>query len=240
MDKLCRSISDVLYASKSLIGRQPFLGTILLASDPRLAKRSSEIVIEGFPRSGNSSTVERFRMAQSRNVKIAHHLHHPLQVKLAKKFDTPCLILFREPEEAVISLKVLGCEWFLRSGKGAQEMHASFGALYKSWYDYYSAVIKSHEHVVLADLETSKRNLDEIICVINKRWQKSFISETGDLDPRQRGWHAMPSDVRKPLQQLARQALRQDIERDVNLRRRIEKCQSLYEQLLRLRDIRPD
>src|SRR5262245_65181203 len=40
----------------------------------------TELVIEGFPRCGNSFAVAAFSLAQPRPVRIAHHLHAPAQV----------------------------------------------------------------------------------------------------------------------------------------------------------------
>jgi hypothetical protein len=50
--------------------------------------RETEVVIEGFPRCGNSFAFAAFALAQPHPVHIAHHLHAPAQV-LASAARTP-------------------------------------------------------------------------------------------------------------------------------------------------------
>jgi len=66
----------------------------------------TEIVIEGFPRCGNSFAFAAFRLAQGRETRIAHHLHAPAQVVAAVRRGIPALVVIRPPEEAVASLMV--------------------------------------------------------------------------------------------------------------------------------------
>jgi hypothetical protein len=50
-----------------------------------LVDRTTQLVIEGFPRSGNTFAVVAFEQAQRQSVRIAHHLHAPAQVMLAAR-----------------------------------------------------------------------------------------------------------------------------------------------------------
>lgn len=65
--------------------------------------RHTELVIEGFPRSGNTFAVAAFIYAQSRPVLIAHHRHAPAQVIRAVRNGVPTLVLIRRPADAVMS-----------------------------------------------------------------------------------------------------------------------------------------
>jgi hypothetical protein len=65
---------------------------------------TTQLVIEGFPRSANTFAVWAFRHAQSEDVRLAHHFHYPAQVVRAARWQIPILILIRKPTEAVISL----------------------------------------------------------------------------------------------------------------------------------------
>jgi hypothetical protein len=71
-----------------------------------LLTEQTEIVIEGFPRSGNTFAVAAFRLAQCRPVKIAHHSHKIAQVTEAIKADIPTLVVIRHPSDAVVSLVI--------------------------------------------------------------------------------------------------------------------------------------
>jgi hypothetical protein len=66
--------------------------------------RSTEVVIEGYPRSANTLMVETFARSQSEPVKIAHHVHSPAHVLEAARRDLPTLVLIREPEAAAVEL----------------------------------------------------------------------------------------------------------------------------------------
>jgi hypothetical protein len=67
------------------------------------------VVIEGFPRSGNSFARRAFIMAQGESfdvARIAHHLHVPAQVIRAARWRIPTLVLLRRPKDAVLSLVI--------------------------------------------------------------------------------------------------------------------------------------
>ena len=67
------------------------------------------VVIEGYPRSGNSFARRAFVMAQDETfdvTRIAHHLHVPAQVIRAARWRIPTLVLLRRPKDAVLSLAI--------------------------------------------------------------------------------------------------------------------------------------
>jgi hypothetical protein len=75
----------------------------------RAVRPGTRLVIEGFPRSGNSFARRAFIMAQDdpqiKNY-IAHHLHVPAQVVRAARWQIPTLVLIRKPRDAVLSLTI--------------------------------------------------------------------------------------------------------------------------------------
>src|SRR5689334_19049404 len=73
---------------------------------PRAVSRGTEIVIEGFPRSANTFAVVAFRLAQQREIEIAHHLHAAAQIKHAINLKVPVIVLIREPSDAILSVAV--------------------------------------------------------------------------------------------------------------------------------------
>jgi hypothetical protein len=85
----------------------------LLRTRRDLAERGvspeTQLVIEGFPRSGNSFARRALIMAQKdpqiKNY-IAHHLHVPAQVIQAARWRIPTLVLIRKPRDAVLSLAI--------------------------------------------------------------------------------------------------------------------------------------
>jgi hypothetical protein len=71
----------------------------------RITSRT-EVVVEGFPRSGNTFAAWALRLSQPRDVVIASHVHVPAQVKLAVRRHLPVLVVVRPPIDAVSSLIV--------------------------------------------------------------------------------------------------------------------------------------
>ena len=94
--------------ARRYIGRHPFLFYNFYRLKPSyrdlLVDRRTQIVIEGFPRSGNTFAVVAFQQAQRESVRVARHLHMREQVIRAAKWGIPTLLLAR------------GC---LRRGKSA-------------------------------------------------------------------------------------------------------------------------
>jgi len=63
----------------------------------------TELVIEGFGRSGSTFAVDAFELAQTRPVRIAHHTHAAAQVIAAARRGIPVLVIVRHPDDATVS-----------------------------------------------------------------------------------------------------------------------------------------
>jgi len=99
----------LLYDLKTLVARYPPLAlpiARLRRGHGEVVSRDTEIVIEGFPRTGSSFAVAAFRRAQDRPVRVAHHVHAPAQVMVAVRRHVPALVLIRRPEDVVLSLVI--------------------------------------------------------------------------------------------------------------------------------------
>jgi hypothetical protein len=59
----------------------------------RSVSRTTQLVIEGYPRLGNTFAVVAFLQAQKEDVRIAHHLHAPAQVIRAARWRIPTIVL---------------------------------------------------------------------------------------------------------------------------------------------------
>lgn len=71
-----------------------------------LISEQTELVIEGYPRSGNTFAVAAVQFAQPRPVVIARHTHAPAQVIEAARRGLPTLVLLRDPRDAGMSLVI--------------------------------------------------------------------------------------------------------------------------------------
>lgn len=66
----------------------------------------TELVIEGFPRSGNTFAVAALQFAQPHPVVIARHTHAAAQVIEGVRRRLPTLLLIRDPRDACMSLVI--------------------------------------------------------------------------------------------------------------------------------------
>lgn len=123
--------------------------------------KETEIVIEGFPRSGNTFALLAFETAQPRPVAIAHHSHAPAQVIRAVRRGIPTLILIRRPADAVLS-------WVIR------DRHISVRQALRRYIGLYSRVMLHRDGYVVELFEEVTSDFGELISRINERFGTSF------------------------------------------------------------------
>jgi hypothetical protein len=82
------------------------LHRLLRKDRTRIVTPDTQMVIEGFPRSGNSFARVAFNRAQKGKVRIAHGLHVPAQVIRAARWRIPTMVLIRKPKDAVLSFAI--------------------------------------------------------------------------------------------------------------------------------------
>jgi hypothetical protein len=174
--------------------------------DPRpWVSQTTEIVIEGYPRSGNTFAVVAFRQAQGREIKMAHHLHAAAQIKLAARLGVPAIVLIREPSEAVLSVLV-------------RDPNASMRWALRSYVRFYSTVLPYLEKAVVAPFAAVTSDFASIIRMVNTRYGTAFkefvptedavnsvrqtVERLGQLDSTVTGWDyrlgvALPSEQRR-------------------------------------------
>ena len=148
---------------------------LVSASIRRLrAYGDGELVIESFPRSGNTTTVYSFVYAQQRSVKIGHHLHVPAHVRFAVKKSIPCIIIIREPLDCVASLILY---------KGLSPAGAS--ACIAKYISFYTTVRELSESLVVVNF---KQIVDEgvgfAVEAINAKYGTDFVIPEGSQQER--------------------------------------------------------
>jgi hypothetical protein len=129
----------------------------------RIVTPDTQLVIEGFPRSGNSFARRAFVMAQNESfdkTRIAHHLHVPAQVVRAAQWQIPTLVLIRRPRDAVLSFAI----WDPISVDQALRYYLSF----------YKTVEKFRDAYVLGLFEEITDDFGQVIKRINDRFGTTF------------------------------------------------------------------
>ena len=129
----------------------------------RAVTPDTQLVIEGFPRSGNSFARRAFVSAQDESfdkTRIAHHLHVPAQVVRAAQWQIPTLVVIRRPRDAVLSFAA----WDPISVDQALRYYISF----------YETAEKYRDAYVLGLFEEVTEDFGEVIKRINDKFGTTF------------------------------------------------------------------
>lgn len=148
-----------------------------------IPNKATAIVIEGYPRSGNTHAVVAFCNAGNALESIAHHCHVPATVLYACARSIPAIVLVREPGNAVAST-------MMYTGKSAE-------TLLKDWIWYYEKCWPLREKILLVEFEEVIGDFETIIVHINKRFGTNFVYDTEEKSFNLR--------VRKEITEIARQ-----------------------------------
>jgi hypothetical protein len=121
----------------------------------------TEIVIEGFPRAGNTFAVFAFQSAQPRPVRVAHHLHAPAQVAAAVARGLPVLLLIRPPQDAIVS-SVL---WW---------PHVTPADALAAYARFYERLLPVRDACVIGPFEEVTADMGAVIDRVNRRYGRDF------------------------------------------------------------------
>jgi hypothetical protein len=129
----------------------------------RAVTPNKQVVIEGFPRSGNSFARRAFIMAQNETfdaTRIAHHLHVPAQVVRAAQWQIPTLVLIRRPRDAVLSLAIRD--------------PISVDQALRYYLSFYETVEKYRDAYVLGLFEEVTEDFGRVIERVNDKFGTTF------------------------------------------------------------------
>jgi hypothetical protein len=141
--------------------------------DGKVVGPQTDVVIEGFPRSGNTYFVAAFQLAQDMEVRIASHLHYPSQITCGMQLNIPVLVVIREPIEALTS-------YYIR------EPSVSVGHMVTHYRRFYDCALSSRRSVLLCTFEQLTADFDAIIQRANARfgtrWKTTEDSNVSEDD----------------------------------------------------------
>ena len=126
---------------------------------------TTELVIEGFPRSANTFAVLAFEHFQSRRVNIAHHMHVPAQIIRAAYWQIPILVLVRKPQDAIASYVM-------------RKSQLSLEDALKCYIRFYTVVLQYAESYVTASFEEVTSNFSAVVERINQKFETKFLAST--------------------------------------------------------------
>jgi hypothetical protein len=155
----------LLYGLKTLVAQYPPLAlpvARLRKGHGEVVSRETEVVIEGFPRTGSSFAVAAFRRAQGRPVKVAHHVHAPAQVLAAIRWGIPSLVLIRRPEDSVLSLVI-------------RRPTISLAEALTGFERFYRPLLPALGRFVTATFDETVEDFGNVVDRINARYGTAFV-----------------------------------------------------------------
>lgn len=164
MNRIKKFTSTLEKLFQAYLGRFPVFYypayRLLKGQGPQVVSPKTDLVIESFPRCGNSFAVVLLKRSQKTPISVASHLHVVAQIVRAQKMNKPLILLTRDPVPAVASL-------MLRDSIGAR-------LALRYYINYYRAALKFIKYPVVADLSEIECSYPRIIQSVNERFGTSF------------------------------------------------------------------
>jgi hypothetical protein len=195
-----------------------------------------QLVIEGFPRSGNTFARRAFLMAQGERfdkTRISVHFHVPAQVVRAARWQIPTLVLIRKPKDAVLSFVIRD--------------PISVDLALKYYISFYRTVEKYRDAYVLGLFEEVTEDFGQVIKRINDKFGTTFSLFRHDEENVSKVFAGMETRARKvygdetPLLErkvarpsAARERIKHEIEYDLDNPKRkklIAEAEAVYNRL---------
>jgi len=226
--------------AKTVVGARPTLFFPLFrprsAFDDLLVTRTTDLCIEGFPRSANSFAVQAIRHAQPHPIEIAHHTHVPANAMRACEWDIPTVVLVRAPDDAIVSRIALDKEGQLvEQGANTPRQRVAFPAWLHAWRSFYRALVPYREQgrLIVAPFPAVIQDMGHVIEQVNAHFGTTFVpfDHTDEAVAAVRagqGYHAGPSDRRERLKAETRTDLDRALRADRSLERRMDAAKQLW------------
>lgn len=129
-----------------------------LAGNKQLIENDTQLVVDGFPRSGNSFTEAAFLHSQAeRGIVLKSHAHCPAQIIRAAELGVPAVLLIRDPDDVVASIIVA-------ADVDRPEIH------YRDYHAYYCALRGYEGTFVIATFDLVLSRFDHVVKAVNMRF----------------------------------------------------------------------
>jgi len=234
---------NILYSARHFLRRSitkypsVYLPIARLRSPGLAVVKDSELVLEGYPRCGNSYAEAALRLPQGRSLKLAHHCHAIAQVLYAVRNNKPCLVLVRAPIDVVASF----CE---KSGGKISPRLAM-----QEYLDFYGRLDAIVDRCVVARFETVTEDFSKVIDELNQcynlnldNWpngvvdKKQVMDEVERLNFERNGTHTTGYGSKATKSELERRKNnKEEILRKISnpkLRSLLDECERIYGNIL--------
>lgn len=129
----------------------------------REVRADTKVVIEAFPRSGNTFAYMAFKLSQVVPIEVAHHTHAPSQVVRAVRLNIPTLIIVRRPADAVASFCIREPEIGVRQAL-------------RAWLRFYAPLVPLRHKLAVESFEQVTINFGTVVKRLNSQFGTSFAT----------------------------------------------------------------
>jgi len=164
-DRIAATIREMQYRTRYVVNVHPRIYMPLARHwhadmEHRFVEPDTELVVEGFGRSGSTFAIMAFELAQQRPVKTAHHTHAAAQIVVAARMGTPTLVIIRDPMDATLAHMI-------------RRKIPPKPAL-QSWIRYHRHVLPYRDRVLATPLASVSSDFGAVVRAINDRFGTAF------------------------------------------------------------------
>lgn len=186
----------------------------------------TDICIEGFPRSANSFLTATFSKYNPQ-AKCADHLHAPMQIIKASELRIPCIVVIRNPLDAIASTIVV-------------DRSVSTSIIIKSYIEFYKSIWQVRNDFVVAEFNKTINNPTDIINVVNERFNTDFkmgqmtsvVEEEIFLHLKEVKQKMKLSDTLVAIPTEAKEKIKQEVILELKQNSLLEKAEPIYQKFV--------
>ncbi len=204
-----------------------------------LARRDTALVIEGFPRSGNTFASAAFMVANGRDVPLGRHLHGAPHLLRAARLGVPAIALIRDPRDAVLSYVI-------------RRPHLTVIDSLIEYVDFYRTAWRARDSFVIGPFAQVTNDFGSVIDEVNERFGTAFhryeatpeesqtaIELVEEMNREESGGVVVESQVGRPS--VARAEQRQQLEgllEEPTVKRHLASAEEWFERYCALHEAR--
>ena len=141
-----------------------------LIGNTQLLNDDTDIVVDGFPKCGNSFSEAAFRTVLPHNTQLATHCHAPAQILRAVARNLPTILLYRQPDDTIASYMDM-----LKSDTSAED-------LFVDYYTFYERILPVLDSVTCAYFDDMITKFPVIVGKFNQKFDLECPVPVDDQD----------------------------------------------------------
>lgn len=157
-------VGRAVYAVKTRVAKHPALALPVARIRGRgvVVSKDSDILIEGYPRSGNTFAVVALQHAQPATLRVAHHVHAPAHVIGAIRLGVPAMLVIRAPEDPVLGYTIWNPD-------------VSVEQALRGYVRFHAPLIRYARDVLIATFDEVVADYGAVVRRVNRRYGTSFV-----------------------------------------------------------------